>query len=1006
MTSITRAVSPAIEKARGGPHVSSLAGETVATLTSAGDVESIDPRTGVAQIVIAPPVIQGGCCDISGLADELAKLELIEQSLVLAIVKSHTKGKDLDKKIAGVGDAISESIDALILAQKAIDENNARAAQLFKTADAAIDENKARADQLFETANAATDELRQINVLQAESAALDAFITTMRSHVNLKAAMIAAAVAAAGVTFTQTEVLESNKAIASVQVTGLAKIGDVAAAFTDFRIAQVSQNEATAGEISALETIAGNNSALIEEVSAALSNETISAASRSDLVAVTFGAATDQKDVTSFLSAIEADRSGKRIAISAAKALAGVSETQAAVVAATEAIASVQLTLGAAIAGNTASISDFKVVQATVNEAVAEELNVLQVGTAANAAAVISEGAARSTQDMALAGRIDTVAAASGAGVDAKDVDSFLAAIVTHQGVRGAAIGAAQALAGVQETQVALTNTKQALASATFTLGAQIGANFAAFLDQVAVQATLNDAVAARLTTLDASVGTNEAALTSEGVTRATADSAISSRIDTTAAATGAGLDGRDVDHFLAAIAANQGVKTATLKSAQALAGVQETQVALTKTNMALASATFTLGAQVGTNFAAFLDQIAVQATQNEAVAAHLSTLDASVGTNEAAITSEGATRATAVSALATSVISLSATVGANYSAFTDQVAAQATTNDAFAAHLTSLDSSVGTNAASISEESVTRETAVDALAATLTTVSASAGRQRVFFQATAPAGNTDAVWFDNGNKAYKWNGSAWVAAQDGDIATNAAAIVSESAARASETGALAASITSLSTTIDGHSSTLTAYGSSIDGLEVKYGIVGRINGTTGGFVFEGILKNDGSVSYNLEINANVTIHGDVVIDGTVTGGKLLDSTITNPKLGANSVSHNGMVKGAGSQSVTVTLRASSRVSLLATYEGGDASSGFSTAGQLQIKIGSTVIDSQTVYATLEYLDPDTGAHYTNVSATLLSLYSPSSAGDVTFTVATDFTTSKQLALLVTELAA
>ncbi|MBN8956965.1 MAG: hypothetical protein J0H17_10390, partial [Rhizobiales bacterium] len=102
----------------------------------------------------------------------------------------------------------------------------------------------------------------------------------------------------------------------------------------------------------------------------------------------------------------------------------------------------------------------------------------------------------------------------------------------------------------------------------------------------------------------------------------------------------------------------------------------------------------------------------------------------------------------------------------------------------------------------------------------------------------------------------------------------NSAAIVSEASTRSSADSAMASDITGLTTTVGGHTASIGTLTSTVNGVKVQFGVTGTINGVTGGFVFTGIAKLDGSVSYTVEIN------GDLVVDGTITGGKLAATDI------------------------------------------------------------------------------------------------------------------------------
>nr|WP_256467116.1 phage tail protein [Bradyrhizobium sp. 179] len=96
-----------------------------------------------------------------------------------------------------------------------------------------------------------------------------------------------------------------------------------------------------------------------------------------------------------------------------------------------------------------------------------------------------------------------------------------------------------------------------------------------------------------------------------------------------------------------------------------------------------------------------------------------------------------------------------------------------------------------------------------------------------------------------------------------------AAALQTEQTARADADSALAQSISTVSTTVGSHTASLSTIQSSVDGVKLQYGVIGTINGTTGGFLFQGVQKLDGTVSYTL------SIEGDVIVDGSLSVNKL-----------------------------------------------------------------------------------------------------------------------------------
>ena len=100
-------------------------------------------------------------------------------------------------------------------------------------------------------------------------------------------------------------------------------------------------------------------------------------------------------------------------------------------------------------------------------------------------------------------------------------------------------------------------------------------------------------------------------------------------------------------------------------------------------------------------------------------------------------------------------------------------------------------------------------------------------------------------------------------------IASNSAAITTEATTRATADSAQASQYTTLATTVGGNTANISTVQSSVDGVKLQYGVIGTINGTTGGFLFTGIKKLDGSVSYTLQIA------GDVIVDGTILAQKM-----------------------------------------------------------------------------------------------------------------------------------
>lgn len=120
--------------------------------------------------------------------------------------------------------------------------------------------------------------------------------------------------------------------------------------------------------------------------------------------------------------------------------------------------------------------------------------------------------------------------------------------------------------------------------------------------------------------------------------------------------------------------------------------------------------------------------------------------------------------------------------------------------------------SDVSNIAAVVQTETDTRISNDTALASQINIVAAS--RNRVFYQNTAPtASSVGDLWFetDNGNRAYRWNGTQWVDVSDTRVIANAAAITSEQTARISADSALATSIQTVSASLDNNIAALSA---------------------------------------------------------------------------------------------------------------------------------------------------------------------------------------------------
>lgn len=147
----------------------------------------------------------------------------------------------------------------------------------------------------------------------------------------------------------------------------------------------------------------------------------------------------------------------------------------------------------------------------------------------------------------------------------------------------------------------------------------------------------------------------------------------------------------------------------------------------------------------------------------------------------------EKTARSDAVSALTTSVSALTATVNTNNSS----------------------------QSAAISAEATARANADTAIGQQLSTVSAIAGsKAKTFKQATQPQASEATIgdiWYNtaDGNKSYRWSGTAWDTVENAQIAATAAALTVEQSARATADTALTTSLTNLTSTVNSNYNTL-----------------------------------------------------------------------------------------------------------------------------------------------------------------------------------------------------
>ena len=244
------------------------------------------------------------------------------------------------------------------------------------------------------------------------------------------------------------------------------------------------------------------------------------------------------------------------------------------------------------------------------------------------------------------------------------------------------------------------------------------------------------------------------------------------------------------------------------------LAGSVAQRVALEATNRANA-----ISAEASTRAQAILDEAAARNSGDSALQTQINMLSAA-GSGDfsellAAVQDEQMARIAGDTAEATARQTLAAQMRGDYtgtdpSALTtglvyNERQARISADGAISTSVSNLSATVTSNYntlnAAITSEQTARANADTAISTQINSVSAVANaKNKTYYQASAPTSGlvTGDIWFDSddGNKAYRYSGSAWVATDDTRIAANAAAIQTEATTRASETGSLFAKYT------------------------------------------------------------------------------------------------------------------------------------------------------------------------------------------------------------------
>jgi hypothetical protein len=221
---------------------------------------------------------------------------------------------------------------------------------------------------------------------------------------------------------------------------------------------------------------------------------------------------------------------------------------------------------------------------------------------------------------------------------------------------------------------------------------------------------------------------------------------------------------------------------------------------------------------------------------------------------------------------------------------------------------------------AQVTSETTARVNADSALASAIT--AASTGSSKVFTQATNPGASGRAngdIWIDSSNnfKPYVWYSGQWNDNSTGQYTQYVGQYATLSQSISVTDGKATTASSDASTALSTATAASTA-ANSANALSYDWRVQGTIDGVTGGLRLAGakrVNQSTGQVenTANLIIDANTTINGNLVVNGTIATAKIAD----------NAVSRNATASGSGNQSVTVTVRAGSRVQVLAYVTSG-----------------------------------------------------------------------------------
>jgi hypothetical protein len=401
------------------------------------------------------------------------------------------------------------------------------------------------------------------------------------------------------------------------------------------------------------------------------------------------------------------------------------------------------------------------------------------------------------------------------------------------------------------------------------------------------------------------------------------------------------------------------------------------------------------LASDLATTQATIISETTARADADSALAFRATTLEAQMNNTavsglQARIANEETARVSADGALASQIT----TITADYQAADAALLTDVTDNT------NALNAAITSSTAAITNEATTRANADAALASQITTVAAEAATARGVISAQLTSESTARATADTAlasdvnvltaeiNNARSGQPSllaritqvndarvsgdqslssraATLEAQMGNTAASGlqARISNEEIARASADSALSSQVSTLSTTVNGNTASISTQQSSINGINVQFGVTGFINGSTGGFQFTGVQRLDGSVSFGFEIDANVIVNGSItaakiaagsitadrITVGTITADRIVNLGIDTARIANNAVSNSGAIDAASSVADKVMnffARAGDVITIHAVIVASSSNNGWTWALRLN---GSNIYASPTL---------------------------------------------------------